>query len=198
MSEKSGVNIMKYWIPSLQTERLILKKGTYEDYVKVYEYDFTRLRNVAGEFEFVKNDPEKLRGYETYADEEDNVLDFIIYLKDNNQPIGNLIFDRYDEKNKLLEITCNLHPDYWKKGYMTEAILSAMEYVFNNLDIDNIVYGYAEENFKSKGLSEKIGFCFYYNQIEHYMRINKDIKEIKTIMSKENYNKKYKQRGYKL
>ena len=182
---------MKYITPTLITERLILKRGTLEDYVKVYEYDFTRLRNIAGEFEYVKYNPEKLRGFDTYADEEENVLEFIIYLKDNNEPIGNIVFDRYDEKNKSLEISCNLHPNYWKKGYMTEAILSTMEYVFNNLDIDNIVYGYAEENFKSKGLSNKIGFNFYYDYIEHYIRINKDIREIKTIMSKEKFKKLY-------
>lgn len=183
---------MKYKIPTLQTERLILKKGSYEDYVKVYEYDFTRLKNIGGEFEFVKNDPEKLRCFETYADEEENVLDFIIYLKDNNQPIGNIVFDRYDDKNKSLEISCNLHPNYWKNGYMTEALLSAMEYVFDNLNIDYIIYGFAEENFKSKGLSEKIGFHYYYENITHYIRIDKDVREIETIMSKEDFNEKYK------
>ena len=182
---------MKYKIPCLETERLILKKGTYEDYVKVYEYDFSRLRNIAGEFEFVKNDPEKLKGIEKYSDEEDNVLDFIIYLKENKEPIGNILFDRYDDKNKSLEISCNLHPNYWKKGYMTEGIIATMDYVFNNLDIDNIIYGYAEDNFKSKGLNDKIGFNYYSEHIEHYLRINKDIKEIKTIMSKEEFNKKY-------
>jgi len=40
---------MMYETPQLETERLILKRGTYEDYVKVYEYDFTRLRNIAGD-----------------------------------------------------------------------------------------------------------------------------------------------------
>lgn len=181
---------MKYKIPTLQTDRLILKKGTYEDYVKVYEYDFTRLRNIADEFEFVKYDPEKIKGFEKYADEEENVLDFIVYLKDNNLPIGNVLFDKYDEKNKSLEIAVNLHPNYWKNGYMTEALLCSMEYIFNNLDIDNILYGYAEENFKSKGLCDKIGFNFYYDYIEHYTRINKDIKVIKTIITKDEFNEK--------
>ena len=180
---------MKYKIPILNTKRLILKKGTYEDYVKVYEYDFSRLRDIAGEFEFVKNDPEKIKGFETYADEEENVLDFIVYLKDNT-PIGNIVFDRYNNDNKSLEVSCNLHPNYWKKGYMTEALLVAMEYVFNNLDIDNIIFGYAEENFKSKGLSQKLGFNYCYDEIEHYTRIDKDIKVIKTIMSKEKFSKK--------
>ena len=183
---------MKYNTPSLETERLILKRGIYEDYKKVYEYDFTRLRNIAGEFEFVKCDPEKLKGFDTYADEVGNVLDFIIYLKDNGQPIGNIVYDRYDSKNKSLELSCNLHPNYWKKGYMTEAIVSTMNYVFDNLDIDNIIYAYAEENYKSKGLSEKLGFNFLSDYIEHYSRIDKDIKEVKKIMSKDDFNKKYK------
>lgn len=186
-----GSDDMKYKIPSLETKRLILKSGSYEDYVKVYEYDFTRLRNIDGEFEFIKFDPEKLRGYETYALEEDNVLDFIIYLKDNNYPIGNIVYDRYNETNKSLEISCNLHPDYWRNGYMSEAIIETMRYVFNNLDIDNIIYGYAEENYKSKGLSDKIGFKYYKEHIEHYKRIDKDIKEINTIMSKDEFNMKW-------
>ena len=188
---------MKYIIPQLQTERLIIKQGTYEDYVKVYEYDFTRLRNISGEFEFVKIDPEKIRGYETYALEEDNVLDFIIYLKENNFPIGNIVYDRYNEENNSLEISCNLHPTYWNQGYMTEALLSTMDYVYNNLNINNISYGYAEENFKSKKLCEKIGFSYDYEKIEHYKRIDKDIRVINTIMSKEEFNKRYNNRGGK-
>ena len=36
-----------------------------------------------------------------------------------------------------------------------------MEYVFNNFDIDNIRYGYGEGNYKSKGLSDKIGLEYY-------------------------------------
>jgi len=31
-------------MPELETKRLILKRGNYEDYVKVFEYDFTRLK----------------------------------------------------------------------------------------------------------------------------------------------------------
>jgi hypothetical protein len=55
---------MKYITPKLETEWLILKRGTYEDYVKVYEYDFTKLRDIAGEFEYVKQDPNALIGFE--------------------------------------------------------------------------------------------------------------------------------------
>lgn len=177
--------------PTIETERLILKRGTIDDYIKVYEYDFTRLRNINGEFEYVKMKPENLIGYDTYADEEENCMDFIIYLKDSLLPIGNIVYDRYEEKNKSLEIAYNLHPSYWKKGYMKEAILATMNYVFNNLDIDNIRCGYAEENINSRLLNDKIGFQFVEYHLEHYKRLNKDIVEINTIMSKEDFKEKY-------
>ena len=114
-----------------------------------------------------------------------------MYLKKNNEPIGNIIYDRYDDKMKSLEIAVNLHPNYWRQGYMTEALLATMEYVFNNLDIDNIMYGYAEENFKSKGLSDKIGFEYYDDYVTHYTRIDKDVRGEDTIMSKERFRELY-------
>ncbi len=183
--------IMKYIIPTIETNRLILKKGNLDDYQKVYEYDFTRLRNIDGEFEYVKLDPTKINGYETYADDENNVLDFIIYLKDN-KPIGNITYDRYDDKLKSLEISINIHPNYWKNGYATEAMISSMKYVFNNLNIDKIFYGYAKDNYKSKGLSDKIGFKYFDEHITHYTRLNKDILEIDTVMNKYMFEKLYK------
>lgn len=178
--------------PNLETERLILKRGKYEDYVKVYEYDLTRLRNINGEFEFVKYNPENLIGWENIADEEDKCIDFIIFLKDTNEPIGNLVYDRYDESNNSLEISCNLHPNFWGKGYMKEAILKSMNHIFDNESIDNIIYGYAEENFKSEILSNKIEFEYYNDRIEYYKRIDKSVKEIINIMTKERFTELYK------
>lgn len=192
---KDGVENTMYITPTIETERLILKHGKYEDYVKVYEYDFTRLRNIGGEFEYIKYDPQKLKGWENCCIEEEKTIDFIVYLKDTMQPIANLLYDRYNPENKSLEISVNLHPSYWRKGYMTEAILESMKYVFTNMDIDNIVYGYAEENFKSKGLSDKIGFAYYSFHVEHYSRIDKDVKTINTIMSKEKFFELYEKKS---
>ncbi len=182
---------MKFILPELETERLILKKGTGEDYQKVYEYDFTKLRNIGGEFEYVKNDPNVVKNFASFASEGDN-LDFIVFLKETNEPIGNVIYDRYNENDKSLEISVNLHPNYWRKGYMSEAIIVSMRYVFDNLDINKIIYGYAEENYKSKGLCEKIGFEFNSKCVEHYTRINKDVTIINSAMTKERFNELYK------
>lgn len=182
---------MIYEQPYLETDRLILKHGSYEDYVKVYEYDFTRLRNIAGEFEFVKLDPKVLEGYENDCYKNERMIDLILYLKDSNIPIGNIVLDRYDIKNDSLEVSVNIHPKYWRLGYMTEAVIKILDYAFNELMISNVVYSYAKDNFKSKGLSEKIGFEIVGTYIEFHKRIRKNIECNKTMMSKEKYKDLY-------
>ena len=74
---------------------------------------------------------------------------------------------------------------------MTEAIICSMKYVYDHLEIDNIVYTYAKDNYKSKGLSDKIGFDFDCEFDEYYVGIDKNIKSVRTIMSKEKFEQIY-------
>lgn len=150
---------MKYKTPELTTDRLVLKKGTLKDFQTVYEYDFRKLRDICGECEYEKLDPEMVNGFELYADEE-NVLNWIVFLKDTMAPIGDLVADRIDYGLNSIEIAYNLHPDYWGNGYMPEAVNEAMNYLFG-LGFDNIICAYDEGNIKSKRVIEKLGFkCF--------------------------------------
>ena len=180
---------MKYITPTLETDRLILKRGTLEDYLKVYEYDFRYLRDINGEFERVKCDPELIKDYPNTGDN-DYTLDFIIYEK-NGKPVGNVCFDRYNEKLNSLEVAINIHPDYWRLGYAKESIVGIMKYIFANLGIDNIIYGYALENKKSKRVAEKIGFDPVRRFVEYYSKIKKDVESEECIMSKEKFYELY-------
>ncbi|MBE6638282.1 MAG: hypothetical protein E7616_02350 [Ruminococcaceae bacterium] len=60
---------MKYVTPELSTNRLILKRGTAADFRVVYEYDFRKLRDICGEFTYIKLDPQMIEEFETYVDE---------------------------------------------------------------------------------------------------------------------------------
>ena len=95
-----------------------------------------------------KQVPQLIKDFPNIGDAE-YTLEFIIYEKDDN-PVGNICFDRYNEKLNSLEVALNIHPDYWGKGYAKEAIVAIMKYIFDNLDIDNIVYAYALENKKPR------------------------------------------------
>lgn len=176
--------------PELETERLILKKGTSEDFVKVYEYNFTKLRDICGEFEFVKNDPNFVATFATYSEETEEVYDWIIYLKETMEPIANLTADQYNKELNSLELTFNLHPNHWGKGYMKEAVVEAMKFLFEK-EYDNIISGYDEGNKKSKRVHEKIGFEFYKDEENSWQKNGVSITKHVLIMSKERFNELY-------
>lgn len=180
----------------LETDRLILKRGFEEDYCKVYEYDFRKLRDINNEFEFVKQDVSKMDDWVLENDDNLDMADWIIYLKDMT-PIGNIIADRIVENINAIEISFNLHPSFWGKEYMKEACIAVMEYLFS-LGFNNILCGYSDGNIKSKKVNEKIGFKYYKTEKDAWIKDGIAITDYKTIMSKEEFEKLYLKNNNKL
>lgn len=181
---------MKYETPTLETERLILKRGNMDDYVIVYEYDFTKLRDIDGEFNFAIQDPNMLVGYDTYADDNIEVFDWIVYLKNGGQPIANIMADRVNKEINSIEIAFNMHPNYWKKGYMVESIIKVLECLFA-YGFDKVICGYSEGNIKSKNIGNKIGFQDFYQIKDSWKKNGHPITDYKTIMTKEKFDELY-------
>ena len=173
----------------LETDRLFLKRGIEEDYCKVYEYDFRKLRDINNEFELVKHDLSQIADFVLESDDNLDMADWIIYLKDM-APIGNIIADRIVEDINAIEISFNLHPDFWGNGYMKEACVAVMEYLFS-LGFDNILCRYSEGNIKSKKVIEKIGFKYYKTIKDAWVKNGVEITDYKTIMNKEEFEKMY-------
>lgn len=178
---------MMYETPILYTERLVLKRGTLEDLQKVYEYDMTKLRNIGGEFEKVKLDPKKIEGYEIPCP---NSYDFTVYLKEDGTPIGNITADREDIEYNSIELSFNVHPDYWRKGYATEAIIEIMRFLFSQ-GYDNIICGYSEGNIASESIGKKLGFELLKIKYDDWEKNGKKINVYVTILSKEKFNELY-------
>ena len=185
----SNGKIEKFYItPTIETERLILKRAPLSDYLKVYEYDFTKLRNINDEFEFVKLDPKRVEGFEEIYEES---FDWIVYLKDGMVPISNIVADREKKDINSIELAFNTHPLYWKSGYTSEAIIGIMKFLFDN-GYDNIICGYDEGNFKSKGIGEKLGFILYEIKENSWVKNGVPITSYITILSREKFNEKYR------
>ncbi|MDD2203650.1 MAG: GNAT family N-acetyltransferase [Bacilli bacterium] len=182
---------MKFITPSLETERLLLKKGNALDYEKVYEYDFKKLRNINGEFESVKQDKKYIEGYETYADRIDGVFDWIIYLKNSNIPIANITANREDKINNAIELSFNTHPNYWRHGYTTEALICVLNFLFE-YKYDNVFCGYSEGNIKSKNLINKFGFQPYKTIYNSWIKDGISITDYRTILTKDKFYNLYK------
>lgn len=178
---------MIYETPQLETERLILKRGTLKDLQEVYEYDFRKLRNIAGEFEFVKYDPKNIEGWEIPEPES---YDWVIYLKDTMEPIGNVTADREQKNIKAIELAFNTHPNYWRMGYTSEALIEIMKFLFNQ-EYKNILCGYDEGNIKSKSIGEKLGFVPYEKIENAWIKNGIPITSYTSILSKERFYELY-------
>ena len=183
---------MKYITPLLETKRLILKKGSILDFERVYEYDFTKLRDINGEFKFEKLDKSKLSGFDTYADNTDEVFDWIVYLKDTNEAIANIVANRENKELKSTELSFNMHPNYWKQGYMKETIIKVLDFLFE-FGFENVICGYSEGNIKSRNLIVKLGFKPFKKIENAWKKDSIYITDYTYIMSKENFNLMYKQ-----
>lgn len=181
----------------INTERLIIKHGDIEDYVKIHEYNFNYLQYIDGEYDFIKNDPEMIREWfskyssmNEYYDSliKNNSYDLLVFLK-NNLAIGQINFDRYDDFLNSLELSCFLHPFYWNRGYMYEALISFMNYIYKQ-GYDNIIYSYIVDNIASKKLCDKIGFKFFYSINQPIISDKLNMTNV-FIMSKDDYNEIY-------
>lgn len=153
---------MNYETIEIKTNRLIIKKGTKEDFLKVYEYDFNKLKNVDGICKLVKKDLSKIEawfkfGFKKYYNKikKAHMFDWIIYNK--NVPVGNILTDGEDIKSKTISVSFNIHPSFWGQNYMPEALTCVMEYLYS-IGYDNITCTYQDGNMKAKRVLDKLGF----------------------------------------
>lgn len=188
--------LKRYETIEIVTDRLILNKGIIDDYVRVYEYDMRKLRDINGEFCFKRHDPNDVRdwfpeGLDTYYENcktKNGLFDWIIYLKSGMIPIGNIISDREKPELKSCELSFNLHPNYWGNGFIPESIEAVLNHLFG-LGYENVLYSYEQDNKKSKRVSEKLGFQPFKYKKEYRIKENKYIEITELIMSNERWFK---------
>lgn len=179
----------------IETDRLIVDYGTVEDYKKIHEYNFNDLQNTFGIMRLTKNNPRDVESWfgENIEDwyshiESQNHYQVVVFLKESNKPIADIGFDRIVEDINAIEISCWLHPKYWGNGYMTEALISTMNYIYDQ-GYDNIIAGYFEGNDRSKKLQKRLGFIPF--GIEYSSSNYGKIKSYKNILSKEKFLELY-------
>lgn len=181
----------------LETERLYIKNGSIQDFLRVYEYNFLKLQDIAGEFEYEKQNPKEIESIfngdiSKYYQElsKKNNYDLILYLKENNEPIGNLLLDRINNDENSIEISCYVHPNYWGNGYMYEAIVNVLPLLYD-MGFDLIIYSYDEGNIKSSKLCNKLGFELESINENNYTRNGVQISTYRNILTKDRYRKLY-------
>jgi len=59
-----------------------------------------------------------------------------------------------------VEVGWLLHPDYWGRGYATEAGAAAVRYGFEDLQVDKLFSCILPENHRSQAVAKRLGFEF--------------------------------------
>lgn len=147
--------------PEIKTQRLLLRRMTDADAAEIFF-----LRSDETVMKYI--DREKPRSQEealsfiqmvnTNIDKSESIM-WAIALQDNpNKLIGNIGFWRIINQHYRSEIGYMLHPDFWSKGIMKEALLAAIDFGFNQIKLHSIEAHINPDNTASGILLEKAGF----------------------------------------
>ena len=126
------------------------------EYLRGLDTDFAKPRNT----EFYKK---QIQSFEDASD----VLEFGIYLTQNQQLIGFISLHSIEWNNQIASMAIGIgEADYRKNGYGSEAIRLLLNYAFNELNLhkveldvisnnDNAIYCYQKNGFETEGVAKE-------------------------------------------
>ena len=155
--------------PLLKTDRLLLREYTHEDAAGLLE---------------IRTDPQVMKylDREPFKDIEEAKKFISVKLKDQKEHkgiswavcdklsgefMGDLAYWKIIAGDHRAEIGYTLKTQYWKQGYMTEALRSILEWGFSKLGLHSVMADINPDNNASRQLLLRVGF-----QKEGYYREN--------------------------
>ncbi len=119
--------------PKLETERLILRRYEETDIDMQYEVltdnrlaKYIKFPNLTKEEEL-----ECIKDWIKNADDS-KYEKWVITLKDNNIPIGNISVNGIEKKHNYCNVGYVILYDYWGKGYASEALKVVSDYLLDS------------------------------------------------------------------
>lgn len=165
----------------INSERLSLRKIKLSDLDDIFEYtsnpNTTKFlfwdthSNKEQALNFINNTLNEYRNSDTR-------FTWGITLKENNKLIGVVSIFFISYVSKRVEISYILNPNYQGKGYMREALLMLVDFIFNNINFIRIQARCTEDNVASEKVLKSIGMKLE-GKLEKYWFIKKAFKDVK-------------------
>ena len=155
---KSQLSLFKK-IPTITTDRLILRKLLPSDADDMFEYSQNPIVT-----QFLLWEPHVNRKFthsylkfiqSQYASE--RFFDWAVTLSDTGKMIGTCGFTMIDTDNDGAELGYVINPDFWGKGYATEALHRVMSFGFGVLGLHRIYVRIMAGNLASEKVAKKCG-----------------------------------------
>lgn len=149
-------------LPTLETERISLRKLQYSDQKDIFEYAKNPLVTEHLLWDAHQSEFDTIQFlnlvYEAYN--HNNAGPWGIELKSIKKIVGTAGFVSWDREKKEAEIGYTIAPQYWNKGLVTEAVKEIIKFGFEKLNLKKINSRCKLENIGSYRVLEKSGFTF--------------------------------------
>jgi ribosomal-protein-alanine N-acetyltransferase len=149
------------YFPELKTERLLLRRISEDDAPDIFvlRSDEDVLRYVGKEPAKTIEDAEKfIRTVDEGLHSTNAVMWGIALKNDLARLIGTICLWNIQKENYRAEIGYVLHPEFWRKGIMKEAIQQVIEYGFKKMGLHSIEARIHADNKASAAILEATGF----------------------------------------
>lgn len=153
-----SINLQPF--PAINTDRLLLRQITHDDVD-----DFFWLRNNDDVMKYIQLP--KLESKQKAIERIDflnnstiknEAINWAITLNNSDKLIGWILLKSIDLVNHRAEVGYLLHPDFWRKGIIQEALTAVLDFSFNTLNFHSLEALVNPENIASISLLEKHGF----------------------------------------
>ena len=149
-------------IPLIETDRLILRRMMVKDYEDMYLY--ARRSDVTKYLTWKSHtSPMYTKEYLEYIATKYSLgefYDWAVIDKREQKMIGTCGFTRFDFHSNSAEVGYVLNPEYWGKGYATEAVKAVVKFGFETIGVVRIEAKYMEGNAASRRVMEKVGMSY--------------------------------------
>lgn len=144
---------------NLETERLILRNLVPEDYEDVFKWCGDPKVNTYMIYPLYSCAEDVKTWIESQNQDDPDNYDVGFVLKETGELIGSggLV---YQPARDVWIIGYNIRADKWGNGYVPEAIQGLIDYVGKTREIKVIEGEFAEENYKSRRVMEKLGMTY--------------------------------------
>ena len=144
--------------PRLETERLVLRRYEVSDIDMMYQIlTDNRLSKYISFPNLTKNEElECIKKWIKDADI-DKYEKWVITLKDNNEPIGNISVNGIEKKHNYCNVGYVIMYNYWGNGYAAEALKAVSDYLLESCYY-LVECSCNELNKQSSRVMEKAGF----------------------------------------
>lgn len=155
-------------VPTLKTERLCLRKLVVEDAPEIFRY--------ASDPEVARftlwpphKSEEFTRGFLRFFTQPE-FLSWAIIPQAQNTVVGMVFLHSFSKHHRKAELAFNLARTHWKRGLVTEAACTALDFAFQHLSLHRVEATCMPANRGARRVVEKLGMQYEGTMRKSHMR----------------------------